>query len=102
MSDTVPVGPTLCVGRAGNRSDLQHPQPPAAGEERGGRELAVECRAPAAGDARAAVGARSVRREAVLLNEVAVAFHEQRAAVVTPRVLEIADAPREVAGVDIP
>src|SRR3982750_298879 len=77
----------------------QRPQPPRAWEERGGCDLAVERRAPAARNRGAAFGARSLRGDLVALDEIAVTLDEQRLAVVAARVPEIADAPRKIAGV---
>ncbi len=73
----------------------------AAGQERARGDLAVEGRAPAAGDGRGAVRARPIGRDPVAPNQVAVALDQQRLAAVAAGVLQVADAAGQVAGVDV-
>src|SRR5689334_21670052 len=88
------------AGRGGRSSRVEDCKPPAARDERTGRDLAVELAAPPAGDRGAARRAAAVGRDAILADVIAVTRDQQLVARGAARVLEVADLAGQIAGVD--
>src|SRR5688572_12649978 len=89
------------VARGNAQGELEPGSLTAGDRHRKGGDLVRPLVAPPdPGDCGATVRARAFLRHAVLLDEVAVAAHEQGAAGGAVRVLEVADQARQVSGVD--
>src|SRR5829696_770139 len=77
------------------------PQAPRPWEKRRRRDLTVELPAPPARDRGAAFRTAAFAGNAIAAHEVTRSLDQQRRALMAPRVLQIADAARHVAGVDV-
>src|SRR6478609_10303816 len=74
---------------------------PSGRQKRPVSDLPLEPRTPSSRNIRVAIGTRAARRDPILLHEIPEPLDKERLAGVAARVLQIADLPGKVPGVDV-